>query len=206
MKFLSIARAVEAEVPKIKGSRFIGFASPVTSRQEALAVVATRRTLFPQANHHCFAYTLPGEAFASDDGEPHNTAGRPILQALTQHDVLNVCLVVSRIFGGTKLGTGGLVRAYGSAAKYVMEAAVIEESCTKHHITIIVPMASIAAVKKALHRYEGVVNSLTIEDSMAVFDTSLPVAHAAALESMLSETTNGRAVLMPIGEVDTNVR
>ncbi|KDO25199.1 hypothetical protein SPRG_09462 [Saprolegnia parasitica CBS 223.65] len=206
MKFLSIARAVEAEVPKIKGSRFIGFVSPVTSRQDALAVVAARRAIFPQANHHCFAYTLasPPESFASDDGEPHNSAGRPILHVLQQHDVLNVCLVVSRIFGGTKLGTGGLVRAYNSAAKCAMEAASVQETCVQHIVSVLVPIHAVAVVKKALHRFDGHVETLTIEGDSAILVSRLPLTHAMAFESMVSESTNGRAIISQTPHIDAS--
>ncbi|OQS02586.1 ABC transporter [Thraustotheca clavata] len=196
MNFRCITRAIEAEGAKVKGSRFVGFASPVRSRKEALDVVASRRALLPQANHHCFAYSIaqPSEMFSSDDGEPHNTAGRPILQVLSQYDVQNVCIVVSRVFGGTKLGTGGLVRAYNNAAKYVMDAATIEESCTKHEMQLVVPVSFIASVKKTLHRYDGQITNLTIDGQFATFDANVPSTNAIEFNKILGEATNGRAI------------
>lgn len=110
---------VETEVKK---SRFIAVGTPVTSESEMRAFIESQRKRYPSANHHCSAYVIgsPNRARAAgsdDDGEPSGTAGKPMLNVLMGQNVGDCCVVVTRFFGGIKLGAGGLVRAYGSAVK-----------------------------------------------------------------------------------------
>lgn len=105
---------------KNKGSKFLSFAYPVTSEDEIDVLLKHIKNEFHDARHHCYAYVLGVEKEkyrANDDGEPWGTAGRPILGQLYSKDITNVLLVVVRYFGGTLLGTGGLITAYKSAAK-----------------------------------------------------------------------------------------
>ena len=117
----------------VKGSKFIAQAAAVPSRDGAEAHVQEASAKYPDATHNCFAYKVgTGDAAAfrySDAGEPSGTAGRPILQTIETKKLTNVCVVVTRYYGGTKLGTGGLIRAYGSAALAVLNSAQI----IKHH-------------------------------------------------------------------------
>ncbi|KAF0716829.1 hypothetical protein DYB37_007897 [Aphanomyces astaci] len=196
MHFSTIAKAIEAELlPKIKGSRFIGFIAPVTSRQDALNVVSQRRAMYPQANHHCFAYSLAvaNESYCSDDGEPHSTAGRPIQQVLSQHRVQDACLVVSRIFGGTKLGTGGLVRAYAGAAELVMSEATIVETQLSTSRTVQVPIRYAEMVKKSIVNFDGRVTSLDFGVDSAALTVQIPLVHSTAFHTYVNELTGGRA-------------
>jgi uncharacterized YigZ family protein len=115
----------EAEY-EIKKSRFIARVVPVQSREEVNAGVQAARADYPDARHHCWAYLLgkPADAAGagmSDDGEPAGTAGRPILNVLQHGQLGDVLVVVSRYFGGIKLGAGGLVRAYGTATQQALE-------------------------------------------------------------------------------------
>ena len=104
-----------------KGSKFFAHAWPVATPEQALARVAARSD--PKASHNCFAYRI-GEQFRStDDGEPSGTAGRPMLAAIDGEALDGVCVLVVRHFGGTKLGAGGLVRAYGGAARECLQEA-----------------------------------------------------------------------------------
>lgn len=102
---------------EIKRSRFITTVVPVTSKTEALAAIESLRAEFPDANHHCWAMVAdsPKNVYhqdQSDDGEPKGTAGKPMLNVLLHSDLGNILVVVTRFFGGVKLGAGGLVRAY----------------------------------------------------------------------------------------------
>ena len=112
---------------KVKGSRFIGECAAAATVETAQAVLEGIRKREHAATHHCCAYTVgfaDGMQFKySDDGEPSGTAGRPIYDAITGRGLANTIVVVTRYFGGTKLGPGGLVRAYGDAAAQVLEAA-----------------------------------------------------------------------------------
>lgn len=106
-------------------SRFIGCIQPVTTEEEALAFIAEKRTQHWNATHNVFAYVLR-DGFTkrcSDDGEPQGTAGVPVLDVLQKEGIVDVCVVVTRYFGGTLLGAGGLVRAYSHAAKLAVDAA-----------------------------------------------------------------------------------
>ncbi len=130
-----IVRSGEAEVV-VKKSRFIGEAHLIQSEEEAAALIAETRKKYYDARHVCYAYSLgeknPALKF-SDDGEPKGTAGKPILDVVTGSDIMNILIIVTRYFGGTLLGTGGLVRAYSDAAKEALANAEVGEliSCVK---------------------------------------------------------------------------
>lgn len=109
-----------------KKSRFIGEAFPVKTEEEVRQILEQVKKSFWDASHHVFAYRLQnGEARFSDDGEPSGTAGKPTLDVILGTDVRDVLVVVTRYFGGTLLGTGGLVRAYSKGARIALEAAGI---------------------------------------------------------------------------------
>ena len=108
-----------------KKSVFIGYCEHVTSEEEALAFIKRIKEKHRDATHNCYGYTMKGGILCrySDDGEPQGTAGKPILDVLQRSGVDDVCVVVTRYFGGTLLGTGGLVHAYSQGAKVALEAA-----------------------------------------------------------------------------------
>ena len=107
-----------------KKSRFIGRAWPVETEEEALAHIAEMKKQHYDATHNCWAYVIKNGAVRfSDDGEPGGTAGMPMVQVLQKENLYNVCCVVTRYFGGTLLGAGGLVRAYTKGAKIAIDAA-----------------------------------------------------------------------------------
>jgi uncharacterized YigZ family protein len=109
----------------IKKSRFIGHAACVTSQAESLDFYES--VMDPQATHNCWAWRINFQVRSSDDGEPSGTAGRPMLNVIERRELENVMVVVTRYFGGIKLGVGGLVRAYsGTTAKCLDRAGIIE--------------------------------------------------------------------------------
>ena len=105
-----------------KRSRFIGYCTPVKSEQEAVDFINAKRSEHWNATHNVYAYSLREGNIKrySDDGEPSGTAGMPVLEVITNNDVFDVCIVVTRYFGGVLLGTGGLVRAYSKGAKLAL--------------------------------------------------------------------------------------
>ncbi len=125
--YRTVDRTSSAEIVE-KKSRFIGYVTPVTTEQEAYAFVEQIKKKHYDARHNCFAFSvgieMPQLRF-SDDGEPQGTAGKPILEVITGEDIRNICIVVTRYFGGTLLGTGGLVRAYTMASQAALEENVI---------------------------------------------------------------------------------
>ena len=124
--YTTIAKVAEIEFVERK-SVFYGYAAPVKTEEEALALVKERRALMPDATHHVFGYHLKGGILArySDDGEPQGTAGMPVLEAIRKSGADDALVVVTRYFGGILLGAGGLVRAYAHTAHLALEAAGI---------------------------------------------------------------------------------
>ena len=116
-----------------KRSRFIGYCTPVKSEQEAVDFINGKRSEHWNATHNVYAYSLREGNIKrySDDGEPSGTAGMPILEVITNNDIFDVCIVVTRYFGGVLLGTGGLVRAYSKGAKLALQASkiVLRQNC-----------------------------------------------------------------------------
>ena len=109
-------------------SVFLGYASPVTTEEEALEFIAKIKKRHSDATHNVYAYILRGSISRfSDDGEPNGTAGLPVLEVLRKEDVTDAVIVVTRYFGGILLGAGGLVRAYSASAKLALDAAVVKE-------------------------------------------------------------------------------
>ncbi len=127
-EYLALAESGQGEIIE-KKSRFIGYTASVESEDEAVAFIDSIRKKHYDARHNCFAYSIgldsqPYQRF-SDDGEPQGTAGKPILEVIQGSGIRNICIVVTRYFGGTLLGTGGLVRAYTEAAKAGINASVV---------------------------------------------------------------------------------
>lgn len=115
---------------KEKGSKFIAETFVVTSEDEAKAAVASVKKKYFDARHHCYAYMIGPDKKtfrSSDDGEPSGTAGKPILNQILSTDVTNLCIVVTRYFGGIKLGTSGLINAYKTAAREALDNSTIVE-------------------------------------------------------------------------------
>ena len=118
-----------------KRSKFIGFCAPVSSENEARGLIDDVRKSHPKANHNVYAYSTNGVPRQNDDGEPHGTGGTPILNVFEKSGVVDYVCVVTRYFGGTMLGYGGLVRAYTKAAKGAMDdAGPVELVITKTYI------------------------------------------------------------------------
>lgn len=115
---------------KDRGSKFIGFAAPVASVEEAMDKIGEMKSRYHDARHHCFAYRVNPEKpefRANDDGEPNNSAGMPIYNQLQSFELWNAVVVVVRYFGGTKLGVPGLINAYKEAAREAIEDAKVSE-------------------------------------------------------------------------------
>jgi len=133
-----------------KKSKFIGEIFPIKSEEEAQEHIAAIRKKYYDARHHCYAYVI-GDNYEtvkqSDDGEPSQTAGMPILNVLKGADIHDALIVVTRYFGGTLLGTGGLVRSYTSASKAAMEAAVVLEAVTGYKAIAEIPYTMVGKIK-----------------------------------------------------------
>lgn len=124
-----LLKETRAEIEE-KKSRFIAFIKPVKNIEEAESFIASKKKEYWDARHNCSAFVLGADAETtrcSDDGEPSGTAGRPMLEVLLHSEIRNVSVVVTRYFGGTLLGTGGLIRAYTEAVKLALDSAANEK-------------------------------------------------------------------------------
>jgi uncharacterized YigZ family protein len=123
---------------KEKNSKFFGYAFPIQSEEEVKPIIDSLRKQHPNAGHYCYAYQIGAETIvyrANDDGEPSNTAGLPIYGQIQSFEVTNVLIVVVRIFGGIKLGVGGLISAYKTAALLTLESSeIIEKTIDIHYL------------------------------------------------------------------------
>ena len=143
------------EIEKIKGSRFIAQVSPVRTAADAGAVLSTIRAQHRSAGHHCFAYRLAdGQQRTSDDGEPRGSAGAPILSRIAHLELVDTLVVVSRYFGGVKLGVGGLIRAYGGAAAQALEQCSLEEVLPGMLVRLDFAYTDTAAVERCCNAVE----------------------------------------------------
>ncbi len=159
--YRTIEASAEAEL-KVEGSRFLSVCIPVASREEVDTAVASVRDREPRATHHCTAYRLGrtgGDFRYDDDGEPSGTAGPPILRQIDARDLTQTLVIVTRYFGGTKLGTGGLVRAYGTAASRALERASVVEKKVRVPVRVAFAYDDTSAAKQLLHRFDAEVRA-----------------------------------------------
>ena len=190
--YRTLARAERAEIAKIKGSRFIASGFPYVGEEALAAEILRLRGEFRDANHHGYAWR-DGERFRySDDGEPSGSAGKPILQQIDGGKVDRVAVVVTRIFGGTKLGVGGLVRAYGAAARELFASAEIVEVVPYRVVTVTIDYEFSGAVASVANTF-GVtaVDSAFGERARQSFEIVLD--RLDAFTAALTDQTAGRA-------------
>ena len=199
MKLYSTVLGEASAEQVIEKSRFIAYVSPVQSREEADAFIASIRKKHKDATHNVPAIVL-GEKmqvqWASDDGEPQGTSGAPMAQMLVKEGITNVAMVVTRYFGGIKLGTGGLVRAYTSSAKLGLEAAGLCDVEEMSVLTCEVEYSHLAKIQN-LAGESGAV--FAIEDirytDVVTLDLSCLPEDTEGLETMLANLTAGRCIV-----------
>jgi len=169
--YFTITSAVRAPEVKISGSRFIADLFPVASKQEVDEKLDRIRKEFYDASHHCYAYRLGNHAEiirAADDGEPAGTAGKPILMVLEGADITNLLCVVTRYFGGTKLGTGGLARAYSEAAQDAISVATKKQVFLLKPIFLQCSYDELAALERYLIQNNLRPNTATYEEQITM--------------------------------------
>lgn len=146
-------------VHRAKDSRFVARACPIDSEAEAKQEIRRVHERHAAATHHCYAYRLTGGPSplerCSDAGEPAGSAGLPILSAIQSRELSQILVVVTRYFGGTKLGIGGLARAYRAACVAALEAATIVERPLRQRLQLKLPLALVGEVRALLARYGG---------------------------------------------------
>jgi uncharacterized YigZ family protein len=185
---------------RVKGSRFLALAWRLDSESEALGRLEPLHRRYHDATHHCWALRCgPPESCAErheDDGEPSGTAGLPILGALRRAEVCDAMVVVVRYFGGTKLGTGGLVRAYGEAAALAVEAAPVREILRTARLALACHYHDLGTVEAVLARLGGDIVDVSRDYAAEPrIEVEVVRSRAGGLRAAVVEATAGRGIV-----------
>ncbi|MEU9761430.1 YigZ family protein [Streptomyces sp. NPDC047985] len=200
-QYRTVARAGVHET-EINRSRFICALAPAATEQEAQDFVARVRAEHPTATHNCFAYVIGADASvqkASDDGEPGGTAGVPMLQMLTRREMRYVVAVVTRYYGGVKLGAGGLIRAYGGVVGEALDALGTLTRQRFRLATITIGHQRAGKLENDLRATGRSVREVRYAESVAI-EVGLPDADVDAFRGWLADATAGEARLELGGE------
>ncbi|MFD7290569.1 YigZ family protein [Streptomyces sp. NPDC059863] len=201
-QYRTVARAGVHET-EINRSRFICALAPVATEEEAREFVARIREEHPTATHNCFAYVIGADASvqkASDDGEPGGTAGAPMLQMLTRREVRYTAAVVTRYYGGVKLGAGGLIRAYGGVVGEALDAVGTLTRQRFRLATVTVDHQRAGRLENDLRATGRAVRDVRYAEAVTI-EIGLPDSEVPAFRAWLADTTAGTAVLELGGEV-----
>ena len=182
----------------IKKSRFIGFIARAESAAAAHEYIKSIRRKYPDARHACWAFVAgePGNTAAvscSDDGEPGGTAGRPMLNVLQHSDVGEIVAVVVRYFGGVKLGTGGLARAYSGAVSECLKVLETKEQIALYEFTLALPFALEDATRRCLQNHSATIHKVDYQQQL-ILTCACPIDVFVELERMLGDI--GRGTIM----------
>jgi uncharacterized YigZ family protein len=180
----------------IKRSRFIATVAHAATEEDAKAFISTIKNEFPDATHNCWAYVAgpPGDTARvgmSDDGEPHGTAGRPMLAVLLHSEIGEIVAVVTRYFGGVKLGTGGLVRAYSGSVKNALAGLSVEEKRDVITLTAVLDYSQITAVKQMVESFSSKIIEESYEADVS-FRIELPKNIEDSFVLAVTELTGGK--------------
>ena len=183
----------------LQRSRFITPAAHAPDANAANAFVDSVRESFPDATHHCWAFVAgpPGSTAhigMSDDGEPHGTAGRPMLTVLLHSGVCEVVTVCTRYFGGVKLGTGGLSRAYAGGVKLLLQTLPTELKIKRVHVSVRVAYPHVESLQRLLDDLEVVVEHEEYGEEVK-YQIAVPAMTLETLREQLAQLTSGEGVL-----------
>lgn len=197
--FLTIGKSCGPEELKEKGSRFISYLYPVSTPEEAESLIAGLRKKYHDATHVCFAFRL-GEGKEdyfrfSDDGEPGGTAGLPIYNEIKSKGFFNVLAAVIRYFGGSKLGTGGLVRAYAGAARKVIDTAETIPIYIKKEVLLDFPYDFTGEMMQIVNRFSLEVVRREYTDKGVSMKLAVPLASLNKVAQAVADITNGKLQL-----------
>ncbi|MCF2667238.1 YigZ family protein [Faecalicatena contorta] len=211
-EYKAVYQGGEGEIVE-KKSRFIATVIPAGSEEEVLAFIESVRKKYWDARHHCFAYVI-GERNelqrCSDDGEPSGTAGKPMLEVLLGEEIHNVAVVVTRYFGGTLLGTGGLVRAYSAATKQGLASSVIITKILGVKLCISTDYTGLGKIQYILGQ-RGLQILGSVYTDKVELEALIPEDELAAVKAEITEGTNGQAMMQEgefcyFANIDGNVQ
>ena len=193
---LSLKNEPKAET-KVKNSRFVAEIHTVHTPEEAKALWKHKKETYDNGGHIVYAFTLGPQqniCGCSDDGEPSGTAGRPVLAVLKGSGLTNTLITIARYFGGTKLGTGGLVHAYSDAAKAVIELAETKELIPTRKVDITTPYSLYNTILNRTAQLEFEITGENFSDDITITGI-LPEEKLLLLKTILQETGNGKIIL-----------
>ena len=189
---LYLVDTAQIEIEKQKGSRFIGFAVPLQEASQVLSHIKRIQNIHPKAKHFCYAWRMrDGKQGYSDDGEPHSSAGLPILKPIVGKDIVDILVVVVRYFGGVKLGVGGLVRAYGLACQAVLEIAQLREYISYSQFSFSYSYDKENAIRRVLSNHTELSLEFEYREQIVVL-VKLPSAEMDSLLAALNEALGGQ--------------
>jgi len=188
---------------EFKRSRFITTITYAPTVEAARAFIADMKSEFGDASHNCWAYLVgpPGgtaQMGYSDDGEPHGTAGRPMFTVLQHCGLGDIAAVVTRYYGGTNLGKGGLVRAYSSGPQYALEGLSVAEHVPQSVLEVVIDYTSVTLVQRMLPEYEAAIVDETYAADVT-YRIQLPEERADIFEQALVGLTNGTVLVERVG-------
>jgi len=180
---------------RVEGSRFIARAYPVASATAAKVHVDTWRSKEHDATHHCSAYRIDADRFHyDDDGEPSRTAGPPILQQIDARELVQTLVIVTRYYGGTKLGTGGLIRAYGQAAGDVLDAAPLVTRVHRSTLEVRFAYDDTGPARQLIDQFDAIVEESQY-DEQATLTIAVRRGSVAAFREAFKNHLGGRGDL-----------
>lgn len=189
---------------EIRKSRFMCSLRRVCSEDEAQAAIEATRTSFRDADHHCTAWRIGAGGRirrSSDDGEPSGSAGAPMLEVLNRRNLTDLVAIVTRYFGGTKLGAGGLIRAYGAAVSAAIDHVGIVERRPFHVVTVAVSHEEAGRIEHALRAAGQPLLDVAYNASDVAFTLHVESDQLEPFEAMIAEQTAGRAEVQYTGMV-----
>lgn len=193
--FQTISDLYQAEIVE-KKSRFIATLAPVSTPEQAVDFIKEMKKKYWDARHNCSAYILGTKQqvmHSSDDGEPSGTAGKPILSVLSGHNLYNVVAVVTRYFGGTLLGTGGLVRAYSRSVEECISNAILKKMIFASQIQINCSYNDVGKLQYMFAQNDVTLLSSEYSDSVR-FQLLIPAEKEASFLKALTEATQSKAL------------
>lgn len=200
-RYRTIYKMGEDEI-SIKKSRFIGYAMPVETEDKAIKFIEEIKTKHRDATHNVYAYVLGGDNNIqrySDDGEPSGTAGIPALEVIKKEDLRNIAVVVTRYFGGKKLGTGGLIRAYTKGAKIGLEAGIIIDKILFRKVKVRIDYTLYGMVENYLIN-KGIYIEDTVFNDAVNLILYIEYEKDEIFRNTIRELTNGTGIIDDIGE------
>jgi uncharacterized YigZ family protein len=188
---LSTLAQPSRHLEEIKKSRFLALATPVASTEQALAFL--REMSDPAATHNCWAWRIGLDYRFNDDGEPGGTAGRPILQAIEGQGIDRVMVVVTRWYGGIKLGAGGLMRAYGGTAAECLRRAERVPIVAMARLAVHCDFAELALLKARLKELQAEIEHESFGTDGVELQLRVPENHAGEAQLRISDISRGRS-------------